>query len=96
MNLLYNFNNIIKGGSFSINKYGFPNLVKKEEKKKLYQYNIDNKLDQDKINIKQILIKRKEEKAPLISISSNYDEYNVIKKKEEFTTNINIKDIINL
>ena len=56
------------------------------------EYNINSYLEKDKINIQQILLKRKEAQKPLININEDED-YIVKKKQEEFTTNINIKDI---
>ena len=90
-----NNNNInLTGGSIPIFENGFPNIIKKDIiLKKKYEYNINSDLEKDKINIQQILIKRKEAQQPLININEEEEDYIVKKKQEEFTTNINIKDI---
>ena len=98
MKLLHNhdknmINKLHIGGEIKFNG-GFPNLVKNIEiKKKEYQYNIDTLLETEKINIKNILIKRKEGSAPLINFDEDEDIH-LIKKTEEYTTNINIDDLI--
>ena len=98
MKLLYNHDKNMKtkshiGGDITFNG-GFPNLIKNiESKKKEYQYNIDNILETEKINIKNILIKRKEEAKPLINLEEKEDIH-LIKKREEYTTNINIDDLV--
>ena len=97
MKLLEQHNNIkninLSGGSIPIFDNGFPNIIKnKIISKKKYEYNINSDLEKDKINIQQILLKRKEAQKPLIDINDD-DNYTVKKKQEEFTTNINIKDI---
>jgi len=75
MKLLYNHDKYMKikshvGGDYNKFNGGFPNLIKnvENEKKKEYQYNIDNILETEKINIKNILTKRKEETKPLIDL----------------------------
>lgn len=85
----------IKGGNKFILDAGFPNLLINKIEKKKYEYNIDNFLENEKINIQNILKKRKEEKNPLININEEETELNLIKKKEEYTTNIDVKDIFN-
>jgi len=98
MKLLYNHDKNMKtkshiGGDIKFNG-GFPNLIKNiESKKKEYQYNIDNILETEKINIKNILIKRKEETKPLINLEEKEDIH-LIKRREEYTTNINIDDLV--
>ena len=97
MKLLEQHNNIkninLSGGAMPIFENGFPNIIKNEIiSKKKYEYNINSDLEKDKINIQQILLKRKEAQKPLININEEED-YIVKKKQEEFTTNINIKDI---
>ena len=97
MKLLYNHDKNMKtkshiGGDIGFDG-GFPNLIKNtESKKKEYQYNIDNILETEKINIKNILIKRKEGSKPLINFEKEED-FHLIKKREEYTTNINIDDL---
>lgn len=81
------------GGSNIIYDSGFPNIIKNVEiNKKTYEYNIDNIIEKEKIDIKNILLKRREEKKPLIKITDDED-YNLIKKQEQYTTNINIEDL---
>ena len=99
MKLLYNHDKYMKiksqvGGDYNKFNGGFPNLIKnvEKEKKKEYQYNIDNILETEKINIKNILIKRKEETKPLIDLEED-TKLQLIKRKEEYVTNIDIDDL---
>jgi hypothetical protein len=91
--LTYNKNQV--GGSES-KKFngGFPNLIlnKKNSTKVQYKYNIENNINKDIINIKNILEKRKEEKSiPLIDYEIS-DTKNIIKKQEHMITNIDINE----
>lgn len=89
----YNYFNNLKGGNSLKFDAGFPNFTVSEEKKKEYKYNIDNFLENEKINIKNIISKRREESRPLIVLEDSDDNFNFIKKKEEYNTNINISDL---
>lgn len=92
------YHNKLKGGYESlISEAGFPNLFKKidnDNTKIKYEYNMDKIIEKERINIKNILIKRREEVKPLIELSDDDDDNNIqIKKTTEITTNINIDDI---
>ena len=89
---LLNSNNNLHGGNKEFNG-GFPNLILNNQSinKKQYKYNIENNINKDIINIKNILEKRKEENKPLIKIESESDN-NYIKKREELVSNINLSD----
>ena len=89
---LLNSNNNLHGGNKEFSG-GFPNLIlnKKSNNKIQYKYNIENNINKDIINIKNILEKRKEENKPLIKIDSE-SENNYIKKREELITNLNLSD----
>lgn len=89
----YNYFSNLEGGNYFKFDAGFPNLTLSNEKKKEYKYNIDNFLENEKINIKNIISKRREESKPLIQIDDDSDDFNFIKKKEEYNTNINILDL---
>tara|TARA_B100000575_G_C23135736_1_gene659752 strand:- start:351 stop:632 length:282 start_codon:yes stop_codon:yes gene_type:complete len=89
---LLNSDNNLYGGNKEFNG-GFPNLILNNQliNKKQYKYNIENNINKDIINIKNILEKRKEENKPLIKIESE-SENNYIKKREELVSNINLSD----
>jgi len=89
---LLNSNNNLHGGNKEFSG-GFPNLIlnNQSNNKIQYKYNIENNINKDIINIKNILEKRKEENKPLIKIDSE-SENNYIKKREELITNINLSD----
>ena len=89
---LLNSDNNLYGGNKEFNG-GFPNLILNNQliNKKQYKYNIENNINKDIINIKNILEKRKEENKPLIKIDSESDN-NYIKKREELITNISLSD----
>ena len=97
MKLIYNseYYHNLKGGENIISEGGFPNLIKIDNNKEKikYEYNIDKYIENEKINIQNILQKRKEEIKPLINFNDDIDNVNLVKKKEEYTTNINIKDL---
>ena len=89
---LLNSDNNLYGGNKEFNG-GFPNLILNNQliNKIQYKYNIENNINKDIINIKNILEKRKEENKPLIKIESE-SENNYIKKREELVSNINLSD----
>lgn len=89
---LLNSDNNLYGGNKEFNG-GFPNLILNNQliNKIQYKYNIENNINKDIINIKNILEKRKEENKPLIKIDSESDN-NYIKKREELITNISLSD----
>ena len=95
---LLNYNkNQLGGDNLSIFNGGFPNLIlnKKNNTKVQYKYNIENNINKDIINIKNILEKRKEEKStPLIDYEIS-DTKNIIKKQESMITNINTNELSN-
>ena len=89
-------NNNLIGGSNKIANGGFPNLIINNNQysgdKKQYKYNIDNNINKDIINIKNILEKRKEEKSSALINMDSDKINNRIKKREELYTNINLSD----
>ena len=97
MKLLYSHDkNILKGGEQIKLGNGFPNLVNNIDntEKKKYQYNIDLNIDNEKINIKSIISKRKEEfSKPLLNLSDSDEELNLIKRKEEYISNISLNEL---
>ncbi len=93
---LLNSDNNLYGGNKEFNG-GFPNLILNNQliNKIQYKYNIENNINKDIINIKNILEKRKEEKStPLIDYEIS-DTKNIIKKQESMITNINTNELSN-
>ena len=98
MKLLYSHDKNLKGGEIVKLGNGFPNLIINIEKtkKKQYQYNIDTSIDNEKINIKSIITKRKEEfSKPLLNLSESVESVNLIKRQEEYISNIKLNELKN-